>query len=296
LSLNQFLRPGELKLRKVAENSLPDATLGSATGQSLAGKTIMLTRPRAQSGEMAGLLTGLGANVIYCPTIEIAAPGNWEALDAAIERLETYDWLVFTSANGSEYFFARLAEKRPDRPLVMTSQITCAIGPATAKAIQSTGAQVDVIATDSTAEGALKTIIEYAGGEDKICGLRILIPRARVAREVLPDELTKLGAHVDAVEAYQTIKPAVDRDNLVAMFSAGRIDAITFTSSSTIKNFAAIVGMDDLSTLLHRVAVACIGPITAQTAAEHGLTTVIQPEAYNATALVEALVVSLRRS
>jgi len=279
----------------MAENSPSNPSLPPATGEALAGKTIMLTRPRAQSVEMAGLLTGFGANVIYCPTIEIAPPSSWDALDAAIERLETYDWLVFTSVNGPEYFFARLAEKRGDGLQVMASLITCAIGPATAKAIQSTGARANVIAADSKAEGALKTIIERAGGEDKIRGLRILIPRARVAREVLPNELTRLGALVDAVEAYQTIKPEVDRDSLITMFSTGRIDAITFTSSSTVNNFAALVGMDDLSPLLRRVAIACIGPITAQTAAEHGLTAVIQPAAYNATALVEALVVSLSR-
>ena len=280
----------------MAENSPPNTPLRPSAGDTLAGKTIMLTRPRAQSGEMAGRLIELGAEVLYCPTIEIAAPSNWDALDAAIERLETYNWLVFTSANGPDYFFARLAEKRRDGFHALTSQITCAIGPATAKAIQSTGARVDVIAADSKAEGALKTIIEFAGGQDKIRGLRILIPRARVAREVLPNELTKLGAHVDAVEAYQTIKPEVDGDRLVALFSAGRIAAITFTSSSTVNNFAALVGMDDLSPLLVNVAVACIGPVTAQTAAEHGLTAVIQPEAYNAAALVEALANALRRT
>jgi uroporphyrinogen III methyltransferase/synthase len=277
----------------MAENSPPNQDQSLATPPSLAGKTVMLTRPRAQSAEMTGLLKEVGATVIHCPTIEIAAPSNWAALDAAIERIEAYDWLVFTSANGPEFFFTRLAEKHDNGLQLLASLITCAIGPATAKAIQSTGARVDVIATDSKAEGALKTIIDRAGGEDKIHGLRVLIPRARVAREVLPNELTRLGAHVDAVEAYQTIKPDVDRDGLIAMFAAGRIDAITFTSSSTVTNFAAITGMSDLSSLLSGVVVACIGPITAQTAAEYSLTTIVQPEVYNATALVAALIKSL---
>lgn len=277
----------------MAENSPLNPVQRFAPWPALAGKTVMLTRPRAQSEAMTGLLKEFGATIIHCPTIEIAAPSSWAALDAALERIETYDWLVFTSANGAEFFFARLAEKRGNGLSLIAPLITCAIGPATAKAIQSTGARVDVISADSKAEGALKTIIEQAGGQGKIQGLRVLIPRARVAREVLPDELTRLGAHVDAVEAYQTIKPEVDRDELIAMFAAGRIDAITFTSSSTVTNFAAIVGMTDLSNLLSDVIVACIGPITAQTAAEFGLATIVQPEVYNATALVEALIKAL---
>lgn len=278
----------------IDENSPSNPGQSRANPQSLAGKTVMLTRPRAQSEEMTGLLEGLGATVIHCPTIEVAAPSSWSALDAAIERIEIYDWLVFTSANGPEFFFARLAEKRGDGLRLITPLITCAIGPATAKAMQLAGARVDVIAADAKAEGALQTIIAHAGGEEKIRGLRVLIPRARVAREVLPNELTRLGAHVDAIEAYQTIKPDVDRDRLIGLFAAGRIDAITFTSSSTVANFAAIVGANDLSNLLRDVRIACIGPITAQTAAAHGLTNVVQPEAYHAAALVDALVKSLR--
>jgi uroporphyrinogen III methyltransferase/synthase len=262
---------------------------GGPITQPLKGKTVLITRPRAQSGEMTRYIEQLGATVIHCPTIEIAEPVSWAALDAAIEELATYDWLVFTSANGAEFFFRRLAEKRRDLAASINTVI-CAIGPATAKAIEKAGIRVDVIAEDSKAEGALATIIEHTGGENKIRGLRFLIPRARIAREVLPVELSNLGAYVNAVEAYQTVKPDVKTDAIVRLFTEGAVDAITFTSSSTVSNFAALVGADDLSTLLQDTLVACIGPVTAATAIGHGITNVIQPDVYNATAMVEALV------
>jgi uroporphyrinogen III methyltransferase/synthase len=231
----------------------------------------------------------LGARVIHCPTIEVAEPTSWAALDAAIEQIATYDWLVFTSANGAEFFFRRLAEKRRGLDASTSSPVICSIGPATAKAIEKAGIRVDVIAEDSKAEGALAAIIARAGGENRIRGLRFLIPRARIAREVLPVELSSLGAYVDAVEAYQTVKPDVEAGNIVRLFTEGAVDAITFTSSSTVHNFAALVGAGDLSTLLRNTLVACIGPVTAATAIEHGLTNIVQPDVYNTTAMVEAM-------
>ena len=262
-------------------------------GQPLKGKTVMITRPRAQSKEMADMLESLGATVIECPTIKIIEPDSWAALDAAIEKINTYDWIVFTSANGPEFFFRRLAQRRKDPVASMTRLTVCAIGPATAKAIESAGVHVDVTAADSKAEGALRAIIEHAGGEEKMKGLRLLIPRARVAREVLPSELIRLGAEVDAVEAYQTVKPDLDAENIVSLFAEGKIDAITFTSSSTVSNFARLAGARDLSTLLRGVLIACIGPVTAQTAIEHNLENIVQPAAYNSAALVETIARSI---
>jgi uroporphyrinogen III methyltransferase/synthase len=169
----------------------------------------------------------------------------------------------------------------------MSNPVVCAIGPATAKAIENAGIHVDVIAADSKAEGALRAIIEHAGGESKIRGLRFLIPRARIAREVLPVELGRLGARVDAVETYQTVKPDTDIENIIRLLNEA---AITFTSSSTVANFAALVGAENLSSLLQNTLVACIGPVTAATALEHGLSKIVQPEVYNTRALVEAIV------
>jgi uroporphyrinogen III methyltransferase/synthase len=275
---------------KKAPFSLPQT---SEMAQPLKDKTVMVTRPRAQSKEMTDMLESLGAIVIHCPTIEIIEPDSWAALDAAIEKINTYDWIVFTSANGPEFFFRRLAERRKDGITSIARLTICAIGPATAKAIEAAGIRVDVTAADSKAEGALRAIIEHAGGEEKMRGLRLLIPRARIAREVLPSELLRLGAEVDAVETYQTVKPDTDPEVVIRLFAEGIIDAITFTSSSTVSNFARLIGASDLSNLLHGVLIACIGPVTAQTAIEHNLENIVQPEAYNSTALVETIVRSI---
>lgn len=255
----------------------------------LLGKTILVTRARTQSEDITTQLEALGASVIHFPTIEIVPPDSWAALDASIARIRDYDWIVFTSANGVNFFFSRLAELQQDNE-VLSSKGICAIGPATARAIEAAGAKAHVVASDSRAEGALAAIIDGLGGEGNIRGLRFLIPRARVARETLPEGLRSLSAHVDAVEAYQTVKPDVDRYAVTRLFSQNHIDAIAFTSSSTISNLAELAGLTDLSDLLATTLVVCIGPTTAETAAKHGLKSVIQPALYNAPALVESLV------
>ena len=258
----------------------------------LDGKTVMLTRPPAQSVEMTARLADLGARVIHCPTIEITEPTTWEPLDAAIAHLESYDWLIFTSANGVEFFFRRLAEKRGSSSLAPHLR-TCAVGPATARALVSACGRADVTATESRAEGVLAALVEALGSVGHFAGLRLLLPRARVARDLLPEELTRLGAHIDAVEAYQTLRPDVDRADLIRRVTDNRIDAVTFTSPSTVANFAALIGNEDLSDLLRGIVVASIGPVTTEALRAHGVTEILQPQAYNAVALVEALVEAL---
>jgi len=256
----------------------------------LTGKTVLITRPRAQSEEMTVQLEALGAAVIHCPTIEVVPPGSWEALDASIARVQEYDWIIFTSANGAHFFFRRLSETCGNGVQALAALVVCAIGPATARAVEAAGAHAHLTASDSKAEGALMAIIDHVGGEEKVRGLKFLIPRARVAREFLPASLLGLGAHVDTVETYQTVKPNVKPDSIIRLFRENSIDAITFTSSSTVSNFADLAGLSDLSDLLAKTLVACIGPVTAETAASHGLTRVTRPESYNATALVESIV------
>jgi uroporphyrinogen III methyltransferase/synthase len=261
------------------------------TEKLLLGRTVVLTRPRAQSAEMTSLLENLGATVLHLPTIQIVEPSDWSGADKAIRELESFNWVIFTSANGVEFFSQRLAEK--NRSFPSPGPAICAIGPATAKALQKAGITSDLTAEDSKAEGVLRALIERIGGEEKIRGLRFLIPRARVARELLPDELARLGAQVLTIEVYQTIKPDLDSRDIERLFREKRPDAVVFTSSSTISNLAALAGADDLSALIGDVLVACIGPVTAATAAEYGLRDCIQPEAYNARALVDALVQAL---
>lgn len=282
-------------MKEPGKKAISAASRPSEADQPLKGKTIVITRARDQAGQITQMIECLGASVIHCPTIEIIEPESWAALDAAIHKIETYDWIIFTSANGAEFFFQRLAALGKDAVSSVSSLTVCAIGPATAKAIEKAGIRAAVIATDSKAEGALKAIIEHCGGKEKVRGLRLLIPRARIAREVLPLELTKLGAEVDAVETYQTIKPDIDRKSFARLFAQKKIDAITFTSPSTVNNFAATFETSDLSILLEGVLIACIGPVTAQAAARFKLKNIKQPESYNSEALVDMIVRSIGR-
>ena len=257
---------------------------------SLDGKTVLVTRPRTQSGEITRLLEERGAIVVHGATIEITPPSSWEAVDQAITTIESYDWLVFTSANGAQFFFDRFAEV-PDRVFRPPTHLSiCAIGPATAKAIEAAGARVDLVVRESTAEGVLREIIERVGSQLAIRGLRFLLPGARQARDFLPVELRRLGAKVDAVEAYQTVKPNVD---IGSLFELHNISVITFTSPSTVSNFATLVGADLLAVLRKDTLVACIGSVTAAAAAEQGFKRIVQAESANAHALVEAIVKSV---
>jgi len=258
----------------------------------LRGKTILVTRARGQSEDITTQLEALGAVVIHCPTIEVVPPSSWAQLDASIGRIKEYDWIVFTSANGARFFFRRLGEMRSEGVEALAAHV-CAIGPATARAIETAGAVPDVTASNSSGEGALRAIIDHVGGDESVKGLKFLIPQARVARETLPAGLRSLGAHVDAVETYQTVKPVVQPERIIRLFKEHSIDAITFTSPSTVSNFAEIVGLTDLSDLLGTTLVACIGPVTAETAVSYGLGRIVQPAQHNAAELVGSIVESI---
>ena len=280
---------------KKKEDPEPGAGISDDSGSPLRGRTIVITRARAQSDEITSQLEALGARVVHCPAIEAVPPVSWDPVDESIARIEQYDWIVFTSANGADYFLNRFRERASASITALAGSVICAIGPATARTLAAGGVEAQVIAEDSRAEGALKAIIDHAGGTDGLRGVRFLMPRARIAREVLPEGLRLLGAQVDVVETYETVKPDVDGETIIRLFKENPIDVITFTSSSTVSNFAAMVGMSDLSELLANTLVACIGPVTAETAVRHGLKKVIVPEFYNADALVEAIVASCGR-
>lgn len=259
----------------------------------LLGKTVVVTRARAQSAEITSRLEALGATVIHCATIGIAPPTSWAPLDASIRRLAEYDWLVFTSANGVEFFFQRLREMGSDAIVGLNGRFICAIGPATAQALEAAGAVAKVVASESRAEGALAAIVDYLGGPQRLRGLAFLIPRAKVARDVLPDGLRALDARVDAVETYQTIKPSVEPASILRLFKESTIDAITFTSSSTVSNLAAIAELGDLSGLLANTIAFCIGPVTAETAKAYHVEKIVHPHEYNTEALVDSIVESI---
>ncbi len=256
----------------------------------LTGRVFVITRARNQSSEITALIESYGARVIHCPTIEIVPPDSWDAVDRAISELEKYDWVIFTSANAVRFFVKRLGERTAsDAGSQFSRKRVCAIGPATRRSIEEVGIAVDLVAEESVAEGVIETIKSRYGQGDSLRGKSFLIPRARFARDVLPNELLKLGAIVNAVETYQSVKPEVDGEKIVALFEQGTVDAITFTSPSTIINFAALVSPRELPELLRHTVVGCIGPITAVKAREFGLESVVQPEQYDAESLIKAM-------
>ena len=244
--------------------------------QSLAGRTIVITRAQNQADVFVTQLERYGANVVLCPTIEICALESYERLDEAIEHLYGYDWLIFTSVNGVEYFFQRL--KACDHDVSDLDELkVCAIGEATADKLRDLHVHVDVIPEEFKAEGVFSALERFVGGTEALRGLNVLIPRAWVARDYLPKALEQAGARVDVVPAYRTTLPAhLDRGRVAAMLS-GSADCIAFTSSSTVRNLAQLFDTQDLSGALAGVVIACIGDITATTATEYGLQVKIQP-------------------
>lgn len=239
----------------------------------LFGKTVIVTRAREQAGALAGRLEALGARVVEAPTIEIQPPADWKALDLAISKLESFDWLIFTSANGVRFFIERLdASQRDLRGL--RARI-CAIGPATAAALKTLHLKVDLMPQEYVAESVVaafeKIVLE---------GARILLPRAAVARDLIPKELEKRGARVTVVEAYRTA-PARE-----AKWPEGlRADWVTFTSSSTVENFHSLYGKEKLD----GVRVASIGPVTSATARRLGIEVAVEAREHTVDGLVEAM-------
>ncbi|MCA1816188.1 MAG: uroporphyrinogen-III synthase [Acidobacteria bacterium] len=261
----------------------------TADARPLEGRTVMITRALAQSAELAAELGSYGARVVACPTIEIVEPESYAALDQAVEDLFGYDWLVLTSANGVEFFLRRLANLGHDVSELDDLRV-CAIGAATAERLAGAGVHVDVVPQESRAEGVFAALESYLGGRDKFDRLNFLIPRAAVARDYLPRALEEAGARVDVVTAYLTVPPrTTDRARVEAMLVGGGVDCVTFTSASTVRNFAQLFETSDLSQLLAGVSVACIGDVTASAAAEFGLRVHVKPVETTARALARAV-------
>jgi uroporphyrinogen III methyltransferase/synthase len=266
---------------------MPTADL--STNQPLSARTIIITRARAQAADFAAQLESYGARVIACPTIEIVAPESYDTLDEAISNLYGYDWLIFTSANGVEHFLKRF-ESLGHEINELDDLRVCAIGDATARKLEDRQIHVDLIPEQFKAEGVLAALIAFVGGPDALARLNFLLPRAAVARDYLPEQLEEIGVRVDVVAAYHTVRPAaVDLTHINTLLAGGGIDCITFTSGSSVRNFAALFDISDLSVLLEGVAIACIGEVTAKVATEFGLQTEILPPASTTTSLATAI-------
>jgi uroporphyrinogen III methyltransferase/synthase len=259
-----------------------------ANAQPLAGRTVVITRAQSQADEFVAELKRFGAEVVLCPTIEIRELDSYERLDEAIDHLYGYDWLIFTSVNGVEYFFKRI-QARGRSASDLDDLKVCAIGDATAEKLSDLHVHVDVIPEEFKAEGVFSALERFVGGAEGLRNLNVLIPRASVARNYLPKALEQAGARVDVVPAYRTSLPVeLDRGRVAAMLS-GSADCIAFTSSSTVKNLARLFDAEDLSEALAGVVIACIGDITASTAADYGLRARIQPQQFTIHALAAAI-------
>ena len=252
----------------------------------LFGKRIVVTRAREQASGFLQELSSLGAECIQFPTIEIIPPDSWDPLDKAITNLESYQWLLFTSVNGVKYFLQRLHSGGKDVRDLKGIKIG-AIGPKTADQWHQLGIKPDLVPDEYRAEAVLKAFKKW-----DTQGVRILIPRAAKAREILPDQLRKMGALVDVVDAYKTVSPTGDTQGVRDMLEKGTIDMVTFTSSSTVTNFVNMFGSEKQQLTdgwMKRVKVACIGPITADTARDQGFSVDLMPSDYTIEALTRAI-------
>jgi uroporphyrinogen III methyltransferase/synthase len=236
----------------------------SRSARSLVGKRIMITRARAQAAPLARKLEELGAEVIEFPTIEMQPPADYAPLDAAIRNLSIYDWVIFTSVNGVDYFVARARELGQSITAAIASRFA-AIGPETAKKLEAAGIRDCMVPKRYQAEGILEML-----DPESMRGKKVLIPRAAKARDILPETLRQWDAQVDVVEAYRTVLPEQGVSELRKKLSAHGADMVTFTSSSTVTNFARLLQTQNLKEALAGVAVACIGEITKQTVEELG--------------------------
>ncbi|WP_447986918.1 uroporphyrinogen-III C-methyltransferase [Nitrospira sp. Nam74] len=251
----------------------------------LFGRRILVTRAREQAGELSALLAEYGAEPVEYPVIQIVPPESWHELDDALVDLSRYHWLVFTSVNGIRPFMERLQSKGQDARALSGLRIGC-IGPRTAEELARYGLNADLIPAQFQAEGLIEAMTR-AG----VSGRRVLIARAAVARDILPDELRAAGAEVHVVTVYRTIRPLGEVKQLKDQLAARDLHIMTFASSSTVRNFCALFSnRDEMRKLTSGVAVACIGPITAQTAEEEGLPVTIMAKDNTIPALVEAIV------
>ena len=258
-------------------------TLNWFEKRPLLGKTVVVTRARAQASDLVDRLSNLGAECLEVPTIKVVPPDDWGPLDAAIKNLEMYDWLIFTSVNGVSFFFERLYKKGLDVRAVKDVR-TAAIGPATAKRLGEFGLKSDIVPETYQAESVVD-----AFEKEEMDEKRVLLPRAKEARPILPVELVKMGAVVNEVTSYQTEQASENVDELIKRLEAGSVDIVTFTSSSTVKNFRALLPDDRFESLIEKVTVASIGPITSDTARELGFKVDITAKDFTIPGLCEAI-------
>ena len=276
---------------------MPAKSNSASNSARLAGIRVLVGRARHQAGALSSELRELGATVIEIPFIEIRKPRSFQRLDTALRNLCNYDWLILTSVNGVEAMWERMGKLR-----LLSESLDhlrmAAIGPATKKAIERRGVNVDVVPEEYVAESVVSSL------RRRVKGKRVLLVRAKVARDVIPRELRAAGAHVDVVEAYETVVPKSSGVRLRSALKnpTRRPHVITFTSSSTVRNFVALLGLGSRAaarargqerprhTGLNGIHLASIGPVTSATLREMGLRVDIEARQYTIPGLVKAII------
>ncbi len=289
---------------------------GRAKAGPLSGVRVLVGRARHQAGALSAELRKLGADVIEIPFIEIRKPRSFRPLDSALKNLSDYDWLILTSVNGVEAMWERMKRTRhgfsgavrraqgesgsADRARLRIA----AIGPATQRAIEQRGMKVDVVPQEYVAESVVRSL------KRKVKGKRVLLVRAKVARDVIPRELRKAGAQVDVVEAYETVVPRASRARVRNTLNHPRLrpHIVTFTSSSTVRNFVTLLGAAETKSQpqtpgkenthhasLKGILMASIGPVTSSTMREFGLRVDVEAEEFTIPGLVQAIVTGAAR-
>jgi len=253
----------------------------------LFGKSIMVTRTREQASDLVAGLEEMGASCIEFATISIVPPDSWQILDDALDRLSTYDWILFTSINAINSFFGRLHERNLDSRALQGAKVA-AVGTTTAEVLAGFGIKADLLPQEFTGDGLAESLLGLG-----VKGKKILLPRAVKARESLPERLTAAGADVTIAPVYKNVRPEDKSGELRAILEEGLVDMVTFTSSSTVTNFLHMLGAknaEELQSLLHGIALASIGPITSKTIVGAGLQAQVQPEVYTIPSLIDDIV------
>lgn len=295
---------------------VPASTIRATTNRPLRKVRILVGRARHQASALSAELRKRGAQVLEIPFIEIRQPRSYQPLDSALKNLATYDWLILTSVNGVEAMGARMdklklsdkikiqdasgkfregpeftrADIRTNSGAALAAGVhrlrIAAIGPATKKAIEQRGGKVDVVPKEYVAESVVRSL------RRRVKGKRVLLVRAKVARDVIPRELRRAGARVDVVEAYETVVPQSSRARLRAALKnpRQRPQVVTFTSSSTVRNFVMLLGGSRVHPSLDGILTASIGPVTSSTLRELGLGVHIEAKEFTIPGLIDAII------
>ena len=279
------------RLSASAESKDPTWVKSDPKTKPLTGCRVLVSRAKKQAGALSSALCKLGCKVTEIPFIEIRHPASYKPLDTALDHIASYDWLILTSANGADALFERMRRRRMKISRLGNLSIT-AIGPATRKALEARGLNVAVTPKQYVAESVVSAL------RNRMKGKRVLLVRAKVARDVIPRQLQDAGADVDVVEAYETVAPPSAAGRLRALLAdkARKPHAITFTSSSTVRNFVGLLGLPGARAALskpardHRIHSASIGPVTSATLREFGLPVDVEATEYTIPGLVAAIV------